>query len=93
MTQPWSPPIRSVLQGNADHGGDYLVPRTAFFAAAKFASPKNSVTHLIDRAPTHPNTAPCHRIPNLHEPVEQARSGSDRRAAPYNPHNGLWRAV
>jgi len=93
MTQPWPPPIRSVLQSNADHGGDYLVPRTAFFAAAKFAGLKNSVTHLIDRAPTHPNTAPCHRIPHLHEPVEQARSGADRRATRYNPHSGLWRAV
>jgi len=69
---------------------DPLLPRRVFAAAASFAVLENSVTHPINRAPTHPNTAPCRWIPHLHEPVEQARSGSDRRAAPYNPHNGLW---
>ena len=93
MTQPRSPPIRSVLKGNAGHGGGPLVPRMTFFVVARFAGLENSVTRPIGRAPTHPSTAPCHRIPHLRETVGPTRSGSDQRATRYNPHSGLWRAV
>jgi hypothetical protein len=58
MTQSLSPPIRSVIQGNADNGGDHLVPRGAFAVAAKFAGLENSVARPIDRAPTHPSATP-----------------------------------
>ena len=93
MTQPRPPPIRAVEQGNASHGGGPVVPRTAFAVAAKFAGLEHRIPRSVDRAPTHPSTAPCHRIPHLGEPTKPARSGADRRATQYNPHNGLWGAV
>jgi hypothetical protein len=51
MTQPRSPFVHPILQGGADHGDSDLVPRTAFFAVAKFADFENSLTHPIDQAP------------------------------------------
>lgn len=53
MTQPRSPLVRPILQGNADHGDSDLVLRTAFFAVAKFADLENSLTHPIGRAPAY----------------------------------------
>ncbi len=79
MTHPWSRPIRSVPQGNANNGGDPLLPRTAFVVAASLAVLENSVTRPINRAPTHPSTATCQQLPRLGEPVEPTRSGPDRR--------------
>jgi len=93
MTQPRSPPIRSVLKGNAGHGGGPLVPRTAFSIVTRFAGQENSVTRPIGRAPTYPSTVPCHQIPHLREPTGPTRSGSDQRATRYNPHSGRCSAV
>ncbi len=93
MTQPRSPPVRSVLQGNADNGGNHFVPNNVFAVAASLAGLENSITRPVNRAPKHPSAALCHRIPHLREPAAPTRSGSDRGAALYNPHNGLWGAV
>ena len=93
MTQPRRPPIRSVLQDNAGHGGEPLVPRTVFAIAVKVGSLEPSVARPLNRVLTHPNPTPCHRILHLHKPAAPTRSGSDQRPAPYNPHNELWGAV
>ncbi len=93
MTQPRSPPIHAVLQGNAGHGGGPLVPRTVFAIAVELARLEPGVARPLNRMLTDPSTAQCHRIPHLHEAGEPARSGSDRRATQYNPHSGLRGAV
>jgi len=93
MTQPQSPPVHSVLQGNADNGDDPPLPHNVFAVTASLAVLENSVTCPVNRAPTHPSATLCHRIPHLQEPAAPTRSGSDRRAALYNPHKGLWGAV
>jgi hypothetical protein len=96
MTQPQSLPVHSVLQGNADSGDGPLLPHNVFAVATSLAGLEDSVMRPVYRAPKHPNTALCHRIPHLREPAKPAtptRSGSDRGAALYNPHNLLWGAV
>ena len=88
-----SPPVCSVLPGNADHGGSQRLPHGALLLAGTSAAPADRAMRPINRP------QPCLSIPTrqsqrLHETAEPIRRATDRPADRHNnPHSRILPAL
>jgi hypothetical protein len=85
MTQPQSPRIRAVMQGNVGTGGVPLAPRAAFVVAASIAGRTTCIACSINRTPKHPSAEP--RVESqIHEHLSDHAAAFPIKALLCKPH-------
>jgi len=86
MTQPRSPTIRTVTQGNAGNRGDQLASRAARFVVVAAVMAEDRLSKPINRASKHPSAEPSRRMLHPRGLIAPVDSSSDRRAERCKPH-------